>query len=95
MQEQNVAYKEDNQALKAAKIHLADETKARVESATALQGVRKAHNDAKISLEGEKKIQTELRTELQKSKNARLEDKLAAYAGRKHCVGCVIAACQQ
>ena len=78
LQEQNVAYKEANQALKAAKTHLADETKARVESATALQGVRKAHNDAKISLEGEKKIQTELRTELQKSKNARLEDKLAA-----------------
>lgn len=78
LQEQNVAYKEANQALKAAKIHLADETKARVESATALQGVRKAHNDAKISLEGEKKTTTELRTELQKSKNARLEDKLAA-----------------
>lgn len=78
LQEQNIAYKEANQALKAAKTYLADETKARVESATALQGVRKAHNDAKISLEGEKKTTTELRTELQKSKNARLEDKLAA-----------------
>lgn len=78
LQEQNVAYKEANQALKAAKTHLSEETKARVESATALQGVRKAHNDAKISLEGEKKTTTELRTELQKSKNARLEDKLAA-----------------